>query len=147
MSSAKMPSASVTAKPKIRRPNWPSAADGLRSAPCRNWPNRLPTPIAAAPVPMAARPAPMSFAAAGSMDLSSPLQVDWEGSANVGLMPRMQRIVEVHAGQHREHVGLQEGNQQLQRRQGDGHQQRQRRQGSVGTGAEQHDDKAAEHLK
>jgi hypothetical protein len=36
----------------------------------------LPTPIAAAPVPMAARPAPMSFAAAGSMDFSSPLQVD-----------------------------------------------------------------------
>ena len=61
ISSAKMPNASVTAKPKIRRPNWPSAADGLRSAPCRNWPKRLPTPIAAAPVPMAARPAPMSL--------------------------------------------------------------------------------------
>ena len=27
--------ASVTAKPKIRRPNWPSAADGLRRAPER----------------------------------------------------------------------------------------------------------------
>ena len=26
-----MPSASVTAKPKIRRPNWPSAAAGLRN--------------------------------------------------------------------------------------------------------------------
>ena len=40
ISSAKMPSASVTAKPKIRRPNWPSTAEGLRSAPLRNWPNR-----------------------------------------------------------------------------------------------------------
>ena len=30
-----MPSASVTAKPKISRANWPSAADGLRSAPER----------------------------------------------------------------------------------------------------------------
>src|SRR5690606_28616723 len=35
MSSEKMPMASVTAKPKIRRPNWPSAAEGLRSAPAR----------------------------------------------------------------------------------------------------------------
>src|SRR5262249_13288016 len=31
----KMPSASVTAKPKIRLPNWPWAADGLRSAAAR----------------------------------------------------------------------------------------------------------------
>ena len=58
-----MPSASVTAKPKMRRPNWPSTADGLRRAPFRKWPNSVPTPIAAAPVPMAARPAPMNLAA------------------------------------------------------------------------------------
>ena len=35
ISSEKMPSASVTAKPKIRLPNWPCAADGLRSAAAR----------------------------------------------------------------------------------------------------------------
>src|SRR5262245_7116001 len=35
ISSEKMPSASVTAKPKIRLPNWPWAADGLRSAAAR----------------------------------------------------------------------------------------------------------------
>jgi len=52
-----MPRASVTAKPKIKRPNWPSAADGLRRAPDRNCPKMLPTPIAAAPMPIAARPA------------------------------------------------------------------------------------------
>src|SRR5581483_3198207 len=34
-SSEKMPSASVTAKPKIRLPNWPWAADGLRMAAAR----------------------------------------------------------------------------------------------------------------
>ena len=35
ISSEKMPSASVTAKPKIRLPNWPCAADGLRTAAAR----------------------------------------------------------------------------------------------------------------
>ena len=35
ISSEKMPSASVIAKPKIRLPNWPCAADGLRSAAAR----------------------------------------------------------------------------------------------------------------
>src|ERR1700730_4671602 len=35
ISSEKMPSASVTAKPKIRLPNWPWAADGLRTAAAR----------------------------------------------------------------------------------------------------------------
>src|SRR5215510_13592266 len=103
-----MPSASVTAKPKISRPNCPSAAEGLRNAPCRNWPNRLPTPMAATPVPMAARPAPMSLAAAGSMDVVSVL-TGLSGSApRLELVPRMQRVVEVHAGEHGEHVGLQE---------------------------------------
>src|SRR5581483_5111173 len=35
ISSEKMPSASVMAKPKIRLPNWPCAADGLRKAAAR----------------------------------------------------------------------------------------------------------------
>jgi len=35
ISSEKMPSASVTAKPKIRLPNWPCAAEGLRTAAAR----------------------------------------------------------------------------------------------------------------
>src|SRR3569623_77344 len=66
-SSEKMPSASVTAKPKIRFANRPCEADGLRSAPFRNWLKLMPTPTPAPPLPMVARPAPMYFAAIGSM--------------------------------------------------------------------------------
>ncbi len=54
-----MPSASVTAKPKIRLPNWFGAADGLRMAPDRKLPKMMPTPIAAPTMPRQARPAPM----------------------------------------------------------------------------------------
>jgi hypothetical protein len=35
ISSEKMPSASVTANPKIKLPNWPWAAEGLRRAAAR----------------------------------------------------------------------------------------------------------------
>src|SRR3569623_192497 len=66
-SSEQLPSASVTAKPKIRFANWPCEADGLRSAPFRNWLKIMPTPTPAPPMPMVARPAPMYFAAIGSM--------------------------------------------------------------------------------
>src|SRR3990172_1212515 len=146
--SAKMPSASVTAKPKIRRPNCPSAADGLRSAPCRNCPNRLPTPMAAAPVPMAARPAPMSLAAAGSIEIVSlPRLILMNSRAPPGLVPGMQCVVEIHAGEHGEHIGLQERHQDFEGGQGDGHCQRQRRQRGEAAGAEQHDDEAAEDLE
>ena len=43
------PSSSASAKPRNRRPCWPSAAAGLRSALWRNEPNTKPTPMAAAP--------------------------------------------------------------------------------------------------
>src|SRR5580692_7327107 len=67
MRRAKMPKPSARATPMKTRPNWPSEALGLRSAPNRNWPKIIPTPIAAAPVPIAARPAPINLAAAGSI--------------------------------------------------------------------------------
>src|SRR5690606_24216062 len=57
------PRSSAAAKPMNRRPCWPSAAAGLRSALSRKLPKTLPTPMAAIPAPIAARPAPMSEAA------------------------------------------------------------------------------------
>ena len=42
-----MPRASVTAKPKIRLPNWLGAADGLRRAPERKLPKMWPSPMPA----------------------------------------------------------------------------------------------------
>src|SRR3954469_6216302 len=118
ISSEKMPSASVTANPKIRLPNWPCAADGLRSAAARYWPKIAPTPTPAPPMPMQAMPAPMYFAATGSM---------WKLLFEVvfGSVARVDRIVEIDAGEDGEHVGLQEGDQQLERGERDHHAERQ----------------------
>src|SRR5271166_2767542 len=107
-----MPSASVTAKPKIRRPNWPSTADGLRNAPFRNCPNSVPTPMPAAPVPMAARPAPTYLAAmassCGSIRCSYEFLEDHTAWDRKSVTAGVKRVVEIHAGQHGEHVCLQE---------------------------------------
>src|SRR3954452_9340666 len=102
-----MPSASVTANPKIRLPNWPCAADGLRSAAARYWPKIAPTPTPAPPMPMQAMPAPMYFAATGSM---------WKLLFEVGSgsVSRVNRIVEIDASENGENVGLQERDQQLE---------------------------------
>ena len=43
------PSSSAAAKPMYIVAVWPPAAEGLRSAPCKNEPNTKPTPAAAAP--------------------------------------------------------------------------------------------------
>ena len=71
-----MPRPSASAAPMNARPNWPSAADGLRSAPERKLPKIVPTPMAAAPMPMAARPAPTYLAATGSI-IRAPSGVLW----------------------------------------------------------------------
>jgi hypothetical protein len=82
ISSEKMPSASVMAKPKIKRPNWPSAAAGLRIAAPRKLPKMWPRPIPAQPMPMQAIPAPIAFAASSSI-VDAPVRKrlrDWGGS-------------------------------------------------------------------
>src|SRR5262249_34983882 len=64
--SEKMPSASVRAKPSSSVPRWPSAAEGLRRAPERNWPKSVPRPMPAPAMPRQASPAPIYLAATGS---------------------------------------------------------------------------------
>ena len=60
-------------------------------------------------------------------------------------MAGMQRVVEVHTGQHREDVGLQERDEQFEGVEADGHQERQHRDqlGRGRGGGQQHDDEAA----
>src|SRR5215468_8891676 len=113
-----MPSASVTAKPKMRLPNCFGASVGLRSAPCRKLPKMMPTPTPAPPMPMQAMPAPMYFAATGSITNSF-----W--FCGRALVTRVNRIVEIDAGENGEDVGLQEGHQRLQRIKNDNHCERQ----------------------
>src|SRR2546430_16542098 len=83
----------------------------------------VPTPTPAPPMPMQAMPAPMYFAAIGSMT-RAPLVDPWMDEP---LVARMQRIVEVDAGENGEHVGLQHRDQQLQRGERDGERERQDR--------------------
>src|SRR5271166_2630203 len=136
-----MPSASVTAKPKISRPNWPSTADGLRSAPFKKWPNSVPTPMPAAPVPMAASPAPMYLAATGSILFSC---FDYARS----VAARVKRVVQIHAGQHDEHIGLQKRDEQFERIEPNRHSEWQDRQPFEDRACpQQHDDESAEHVE
>src|SRR5689334_12653163 len=134
-----MPSASVMAKPKIRLPNWPCAADGLRTAAARYWPKMMPTPTPAPPMPMQAMPAPMYLAITGSMKNSSRLDRSVTG---------MDGVVQVNAGQDREDIGLQESNQEFER--GERDHQRQRQYGAddaADTEGAEHDDEAGENLQ
>src|ERR1041384_4709540 len=77
----------------------------------------MPTPTPAPPMPMQAMPAPMYFAATGSITCSLLLG---------RLVARVDRIVEIDAGENGEDVGLQKGDQRLQREQDDDHQERPR---------------------
>src|SRR3954462_14925128 len=69
-------------------------------------------------MPMQAMPAPMYFAATGSM---------WKLLFEVGSgsVARVDRIVEIDAGEDGEHVSLQERDQQLERGERDHHAERQ----------------------
>src|SRR5687768_6276857 len=134
------PSSSAAAKPKIRRGNWPSAAAGLRSAPCRNEPKTMPTPAAAAPTPMAARPAPMTWA-----DASSILLLLERGPR--GLV-KVDRVVDVHRCQQREHVSLDGADQQLERvDEGDEQEAEHRHDIAAAAGVDALDDEIPEHLQ
>src|SRR5688500_9271735 len=98
------PSSSAAAKPMNRRPCWPSAAAGLRSALSRNEPKTLPTPIAAAPTPIAASPAPITCAEVRSMSKLLFLK-----------LVKVDRVVEIERRQQREYIGLDRADQQLER--------------------------------
>src|SRR5262245_37215290 len=110
-----MPNASASAKPRNRLGRCAPAADGLRIAPMRNWPNTFATPMAAAPMPMHARPAPRYFAATGSIARFPFRTVIEDESKLVELVPGVECIAEVDARENGEYVGLQERDQELER--------------------------------
>src|SRR5665213_1785328 len=104
----------------------------------------MPTPTPAPPMPKQARPAPMYFAATGSIT-KAPCWVDWIG---FGSMTRMNGVVEIDAGEDREHVGLQEGDQELQRAEHDDHRQGQHGAEPAGDAETcEQGDEAGEHLE
>src|ERR1700694_1065856 len=104
----------------------------------------VPTPTPAPPMPMQAMPAPIYFAAVGSMICSFS-----SFAAVLGLsMARMDRIVEIDAGENGEDVGLQEGHQQLQGGERDGEAERQNcAEPTEETKRAQHRHEAAEYLE
>src|SRR3978361_1822496 len=84
----------------------------------------MPTPTPAPPMPMHAMPAPISFAAAGSIFSSLERNSSMGGKSPDCLVSGMKGVVEVDAGEDREHIGLQERDQKLKRGQRDGEAQR-----------------------
>src|SRR5579864_9461911 len=130
MTSANSATASVSAKPRSTLPNTRGAASGLRRAPETKLPKMLPMPTPTPARAMVARPAPMSLAAEASMKLILSSVMEMDG------------VVEIEAGENREHVGLQEGDQQLEA--GQRHDERKRRPAAQQA---QHHDEAAEHLQ
>src|SRR5436190_22996993 len=101
----------------------------------------MPTPAPAPPMPMQAMPAPMYFAASESMRKLL-FEVCWRSVTGVN------GVVEIDAGEDGEHIGLQEGDQHLER--GDRHHETERQHGAEPAGdaeAAQHGDEAAEHFQ
>src|ERR1700683_521775 len=103
----------------------------------------MPTPTPAPPMPMQAMPAPMYFAATGSMRTSLFAVASFEPS-----VARVNRIVEIDAGENGEDVGLEERHQKLKRCQQHDHDERQRRtEPAEHAGAGEHNDEAGKDLK
>src|ERR1700722_42337 len=73
-----------------------------------------PTPTPAPPMPMHAMPAPISFAAAGSIFSSLERNKSVGGNPPDRLVSGMNGVVEIDAGEDREHIGLQERDQKLE---------------------------------
>src|SRR6266853_2029912 len=107
-----------------------SATGSVSAKPSSTLPKMLPMPTPTPTRAMVARPAPMSLAAEASMEivLSSVMEMDG--------------VVEIEAGQDREHIGLQERDQQFQAGEHDDEGQRR----PAADDAE-HDHEAAEHLQ
>src|SRR5216683_3720773 len=118
MTSANSATASVSAKPSSTLPNTRGAASGLRSAPATKLPKMLPMPTPTPARAMVARPAPMSLAAEASMGFSFRVNrsVRVEGATPSVEMAsvEMNGVVEIEAGQDREHGGVQEGDEEFQ---------------------------------
>src|SRR5450830_88189 len=104
----------------------------------------MPTPMPAPPMPIQAMPAPMYFAATGSITDSF-----WFYSSGRALMARVNRIVEIDAGEDGKHVSLQERHQRLERHENDDHRERQHATGPAerAHGAAHQDDEAGEYLQ
>src|SRR5580700_8914853 len=79
----------------------------------------MPRPAPAPIRPVMARPAPMYLAAVTSMSRRSP----WLGWSSVSVV-EIDHLVEVDAGQRREHERLQKGDHQFQQHQSDDHAER-----------------------
>src|SRR5262245_31135762 len=94
-------------------------------------------------MPRQATPAPMYLPA--SMIACSMISVSsWNGMSVRGV----DRVVQVHAGQDREHVGLQSRDEHFERRQSDGHGKRQDRADPAHeTEAAEHQDEAREYFQ
>src|SRR6478752_9500666 len=105
----------------------------------------------AAPVPIAARPAPTYLAAMASSCGSMRCSYFAGEDSRLGLMRSVtgvKRVVEVHAGQHREYIGLQERHKEFEGVEADRHDERQHRERlDRRARAEKHDDETAEHVE
>src|SRR5664279_399488 len=109
----------------------------------------MPTPTPAPPMPMHAMPAPISFAAAGSIFSSLERNSGVGGNSPGCLVSGMNGVVEVDAGEDREHIGLQERDQELKRGERNRERQRQHAAGPADRaerGAE-HRNEAGKHLQ
>src|SRR3954468_12393413 len=100
-------------------------------------------------MPMHAMPAPISFAAAGSIFSSLERKTKWWVEIPRGSVSRMNGVVEIDAGEDREHVGLQERDQQFERRERDRERQRQHAAGPAQRAERdaEHGDEAREYLE
>src|SRR6516162_4691199 len=103
----------------------------------------VPTPTPAPPMPMQAMPAPIIFAACGSMVELLSVQ-----SGMGALVARVNRIVEVDAGEDGKDIGLQDCDQQFQRGERDGESERYNcPEPAEETERPQHGHEAPEHLE
>src|SRR5450759_1905393 len=104
----------------------------------------MPTPTPAPPMPIQAMPAPMYFAATGSITDSF-----WFYSSGRALVARVNRIVEIDAGEDGEHVSLQECHQRLERGENDDHGERKypAHPADGAQAAAHQDDEAGEHFE
>src|SRR5688572_18873666 len=111
-SSAKRAIASMKAKYMKPEPFTASAIEGLRPMTVMMLPKRWPRPRPTPRSGITARPAPMYFAAWGSM--FSFLFFGCCSLVWLILLVQFDRVLQVHAGQDGENIGLDEGDHQLE---------------------------------
>src|SRR5215467_14590525 len=105
----------------------------------------VPTPTPAPPMPMHAMPAPIYLAAIGSM---MKLLFGMVGEKRSSMTAGVNGIIEIDAGEDREHVSLQKRDQQLERGQRHCQSQGQRRADPTDDSEPaQHGDEGGEHFE